>query len=81
MVFWGFLYHVQSDELTLAPVFDCGSCLYPQADERMIMKILADKQEINNVSIHMQEEYNFMVISDILTNSQTPPNLKNRFGG
>ncbi len=47
----------------------------------MIMKILADKQEINNVSIHMQEEYNFMVISDILTNSQTPPNLKNRFGG
>ena len=78
---WVFLYHVQSDELTLAPVFDCGSCLYPQADERMIMKILADKQEINNVSIHMQEEYNFMVISDILTNSQTPPNLKNRFGG
>lgn len=45
---WGFLYHVQSDELTLAPVFDCGSCLYPQADERMIMKILADKQEINH---------------------------------
>ena len=45
---WGFLYHVQSDELTLAPVFDCGSCLYPQADERMIMKILADKREIHH---------------------------------
>ena len=48
---WGFLYHVQSDELTLAPVFDCGSCLYPQADERMIMKILANKQEINHFNI------------------------------
>ena len=42
---WGFLYHVQSDTLTLAPVFDCGSCLYPQADEKMIMKILADKRD------------------------------------
>ena len=45
---WGFLYHVQSDTLTLAPVFDCGSCLYPQADEKMIMKILADKREIHH---------------------------------
>lgn len=45
---WGFLYHVQSDELTLAPVFDCGSCLYPQADEKMIMKILTDKREIHH---------------------------------
>lgn len=48
MVIGVFLYHVQSDTLTLAPVFDCGGCLYPQAGEKMIMKILADKREIHH---------------------------------
>ena len=32
---WGFLYDARIDEMTLAPVFDCGSCLNPQADETM----------------------------------------------
>ena len=35
---WGFLYNSRTDEMTIAPVYDCGSCLYPQADES-IMKI------------------------------------------
>ena len=29
-----------TDEVTLAPVFDCGSSLYPQADEDLMKKIL-----------------------------------------
>ena len=33
---WGFLYNVQTDEISLAPVFDCGSCLFPQADESIM---------------------------------------------
>jgi hypothetical protein len=33
--------------MTLAPVFDCGSSLYPQADESLIEKILRDEKEIN----------------------------------
>lgn len=45
---WGFLYDVQEDSLSLAPVFDCGSSLYPQADEGMIAKVLADKREIHH---------------------------------
>lgn len=45
---WGFLYDVQEDSLTLAPVFDCGSSLFPQADERMMENILADKREIHH---------------------------------
>lgn len=32
---WGFLYNISTDEITLAPVYDCGSSLYPQADEAM----------------------------------------------
>lgn len=45
---WGFLYDVQEDSLILAPVFDCGSSLFPQADERMMTEILADKREIHH---------------------------------
>jgi hypothetical protein len=44
---WGFLYDTKADEMTLAPVFDCGSSLYPQADESLIEKILRDEKEIN----------------------------------
>ena len=42
---WGFLYNVDSDEMTIAPVFDCGSCLYPQADETIMKATLESKSE------------------------------------
>lgn len=45
---WGFLYDVGADTLSMAPVFDCGSSLFPQADEEMIANILADKREIHH---------------------------------
>lgn len=45
---WGFLYNEQTDDFKIAPVYDCGSCLYPQADENLINKILSDENEINN---------------------------------
>ena len=40
---WGFLYNTTTDEIAIAPVYDCGSCLYPQADEA-IMRDTIDKQ-------------------------------------
>lgn len=45
---WGFLYDTGTDELMLAPVFDCGSSLYPQADDEMIEKVLESRQEIHH---------------------------------
>lgn len=45
---WGFLYNNATDEVTLAPVFDCGSSLYPQANEDLMKKILSDKNELNH---------------------------------
>lgn len=42
---WGFLYDVERDEMTIAPVFDCGSCLYPQADEEIMKATLENKAE------------------------------------
>lgn len=44
---WGFLYDAHTDQMKLAPVFDCGSSLYPQADERMMKLILSDHNERN----------------------------------
>lgn len=45
---WGFLYNNETDEVMLAPVFDCGNSLYPQADEDLMKKILSDKNELNH---------------------------------
>lgn len=42
---WGFLYNVETDEISLAPVYDCGSCLYPQADEEIMQITLDDPAE------------------------------------
>lgn len=42
---WGFLYNYRTDEVTLAPVYDCGSCLFPQADDEMMEKTLSNQAE------------------------------------
>ena len=47
---WGFLYDVNSDTMTLAPVYDCGSCLFPQADEK-IMRMSLDSQDERNLRV------------------------------
>lgn len=42
---WGFLYDTQTDQMMLAPVYDCGSCLYPQADEAIMRSVLTNQAE------------------------------------
>lgn len=44
---WGFLYNRTTDALTIAPVFDCGSSLYPQADETIMKSVLDNPAELN----------------------------------
>lgn len=43
---WGFLYNSMNDSISLAPIYDCGSCLFPQIDEQQIAKVLKDKNEM-----------------------------------
>ena len=43
---WGFLYDTRTDKVELAPVYDCGSCLYPQADEDIMRDVLENPQEM-----------------------------------
>lgn len=44
---WGFLYDDRNDEISLAPVYDCGSCLFPQADEKIMNLVLSDRNQLD----------------------------------
>ncbi len=43
---WGFLYHQADDTVEISPIYDCGSSLYPQADENMMRAVLKDENEL-----------------------------------
>ncbi|MCC8072779.1 MAG: HipA domain-containing protein [Clostridiales bacterium] len=43
---WGFLVDNNGNS-KIAPVFDCGSCLLPQADDKIMEKILNNSDELN----------------------------------
>ncbi len=45
---WGFLYNEEKDELKVAPIFDCGSCLFPQADEETLKLCLKNEREFKS---------------------------------
>jgi len=45
---WGFLYNQRTDEVKIAPIFDCGSSLYPQADDELMKNILENKGELHH---------------------------------
>ena len=44
---WGFLIDNTRQAAEIAPVFDCGSCLLPQADESVMRKVLENEDELN----------------------------------
>lgn len=43
---WGFLYNTLTDMVSIAPVYDCGSSLFPQADSVVMEKVLNDESEL-----------------------------------
>lgn len=50
---WGFLYNETNDTVSLAPVYDCGSALYPQADDLVIESVFSDENSA------LERVYNF----------------------
>ena len=44
---WGFLYNQKNDYMEIAPIYDCGSALYPQINDELIKKVLPSKSEMN----------------------------------
>ena len=44
---WGFLYDDRTESASIAPVFDCGSCLLPQADEAVMRMVLSSEPDLH----------------------------------
>ncbi len=44
---WGFLVDHSLQTAEIAPVFDGGSCLLPQADDKVMDKVLKNEDELN----------------------------------
>jgi len=44
---WGFLVNRDTGDCEIAPVFDCGSCLLPQADEKVMKLVIENEAEMN----------------------------------
>lgn len=44
---WGFLVDPITQTTSIAPVFDCGSCLLPQADDKIMRLVLTNENELN----------------------------------
>ena len=71
---WGFLYNIVTDEISLAPIYDCGSCLFPQADEEIMRRTLDDPAErevriferpLSGIEINGQKIQYFKFISSL----------------
>ena len=45
---WGILVNDETQEMKMAPVYDCGSCLYSQLTDEQMKEILQNETEINN---------------------------------
>jgi hypothetical protein len=43
---WGFLVNEKTASATVSPIFDCGSCLYPQITDSGMAHILNNREEI-----------------------------------
>ncbi len=43
---WGFLYNEKNKIASIAPVYDCGSCLLPQADEATMKEVLSNRDAL-----------------------------------
>lgn len=44
---WGFLYDPHGKIREIAPVYDCGSCLLPQADDKIMQDVLNHEDALN----------------------------------
>lgn len=44
---WGFLFDDITGKAELSPIYDCGSCLLPQADEGIMKQVLTNEDVLN----------------------------------
>ena len=44
---WGFLVNKSTGKIKFSPIYDCGSCLFPQMDEETMKHVMNSQQEFN----------------------------------
>jgi len=44
---WGFIINEEKQKIEIAPIYDCGSCLYPQLTDEKIKEIINDNEEMD----------------------------------
>lgn len=44
---WGYLVNKETGDISFAPIYDCGSCLYPQISDDSLNKIITNQEEID----------------------------------
>ena len=49
---WGILVDEESQTAEIAPVYDCGSCLYPQLGAHEMQAVLDDEREVNRLFLN-----------------------------
>ncbi len=45
---WGFLISEEKKDIKIAPVYDCGSCLFSEMDTELMKKVMSDKRETDH---------------------------------
>lgn len=43
---WGFLVNEEKEDIKIAPIYDCGSCLFSEMDNDLMVKVMSDKTEL-----------------------------------
>ncbi len=44
---WGYLFNDDIPDIKLAPIYDCGACLYPMISDRAMDKIVSSRNEVD----------------------------------
>ena len=45
---WGYLYSDEQEVVKLAPIYDCGACLYPMLNDSGMEKVLCDEEMLHS---------------------------------
>ena len=77
---WGFLVDDATGQVSLAPVYDCGSCLLPQADETIMRKVLESESELDariyTFPNSMLKQHGRKIVYHDFLETAADPNLK-----
>ncbi len=84
---WGFLFDDVSGHAEIAPIYDCGSCLLPQADEDVMRKVLTSEDFLTECEydecmvavMRIAPRVNLSQIGDLIDNTPYISDLQKAF--